>query len=169
MNVLVINAGSTSLKYDVYDMDTEASLAKGNIERVKDHAVAIREMQQALGGVAIHAVGHRVVHGGERLIEPTVLDAGAEAIIEECAVFAPIHNPANLLGVRAAKEAFGSVPHVAVFDTAFHANMPESAFIYALPYEMYLEKGVRRYGFHGPSHHFMAASAAEYLRTDLAR
>ncbi|HLL21896.1 MAG TPA: acetate kinase, partial [Kofleriaceae bacterium] len=187
MNVLVINAGSTSLKYDVYDMDTEASLARGTIERMgtasaahvrggeqtpvaaPDVSAALREVASALGGIAIHAVGHRVVHGGERLIDPTLVDASVEAVIEECAVFAPIHNPANLLGIRAAKQAFRDVPHVAVFDTAFHANMPESAFVYALPYELYLERGVRRYGFHGPSHHYMAASAAEYLRTDLSR
>jgi len=169
MNVLVINAGSTSLKYDVYDMDTEANLATGDIERMTDVGVAMREVQSKLAGIPIHAVGHRVVHGGERLIEPALLDATVEATIEECAVFAPIHNPANLLGIRAAKQAFGDIPHVAVFDTAFHANMPESAFVYALPYELYLERGIRRYGFHGPSHQFMAASAAEFLRTDLAR
>ena len=169
MNVLVINAGSTSLKYDVYDMDTEANLATGDIERMTDVSVAMREVQTKLANIPIHAVGHRVVHGGERLVEPVVIDAGVEAIIEECAVFAPIHNPANLLGIRAAKQAFGDIPHVAVFDTAFHANMPESAFVYAVPYELYLERGIRRYGFHGPSHHFMAASAAEFLRTDLAR
>src|SRR5689334_6720482 len=157
MNVLVINAGSTSLKYDVYDMDTEASLARGRIERMctasavhvrgdsetpvvaPDVTAALREVVGALAGTAIHAVGHRVVHGGERLIEPTLIDAGAEAVIEECAVFAPIHNPANLLGIRAAKQALGDIPHVAVFDTAFHAAMPEAAFVYALPYELYLE------------------------------
>jgi len=169
VNVLVLNAGSTSLKYDVYDMDTEASLHRGRIERMTDIKAALRDVVTALQTVPIHAVGHRVVHGAERLIEPTVIDAAAEKIIEECAVFAPIHNPANLAGVRAAREAFGSVPHVAVFDTAFHAHMPESAFVYALPYELYLERGVRRYGFHGPSHHFMAASAAEFLKTDLSR
>src|SRR5687768_14405277 len=169
MNVLVINAGSTSLKYDVYDMDTEANLKGGTVERMTDVLAALRQVQTEIAGIAIHAVGHRVVHGGERLIEPTQIDAGVEAIIEECAVFAPIHNPANLLGIRAAKQAFPDVPHVAVFDTAFHARMTESAFVYALPYELYLEKGIRRYGFHGPSHQFMAASAAEYLRTDLER
>jgi acetate kinase len=169
MNVLVINAGSTSLKYDVYDMDTEASLRRGVIERMGDIGAALKQVQSELAGITIHAVGHRVVHGGERLIEPTTIDAGVEAIIEECAVFAPIHNPANLMGIRAAKQTYPDLPHVAVFDTAFHANMPESAFVYALPYELYLEKGVRRYGFHGPSHHYMAASAAEFLSTSLSR
>jgi acetate kinase len=169
MNVLVINAGSTSLKYDVYDMDTEASLKRGSVERMSDVSAALKQVQGELAGIAIHAVGHRVVHGGERLIEPTPIDAGVEAIIEECAVFAPIHNPANLMGIRAAKQAYPDISHVAVFDTAFHANMPESAFVYALPYELYLEKGMRRYGFHGPSHHYMAASAAEHLATSLSR
>jgi acetate kinase len=169
MNVLVLNAGSTSLKFDVYDMDTEASLKRGTVERMRDVTAALAQVQTELTGIQIHAVGHRVVHGAERLIEPTVIDAGVEAIIEECAVFAPIHNPANLLGIRAAKQAYPDISHVAVFDTAFHANMPEAAFVYALPYELYLERGVRRYGFHGPSHHYMAASAAEFLRTDLAR
>jgi acetate kinase len=169
MNVLVINAGSTSLKYDVYDMDTEASLKRGSVERMTDVGAALKQVQNELAGITIHAVGHRVVHGGERLIEPTPIDAGALAIIEECAVFAPIHNPANLMGIHAAKQAYPDIPHVAVFDTAFHANMPEAAFVYALPYELYLEKGVRRYGFHGPSHQYMAASAAEFLKTSLSR
>ena len=106
MNVLVINAGSTSLKYDVYDMDTEASLKRGSVERMTDVGAALKQVQSELAGITIHAVGHRVVHGAERLIEPTVIDAGVEAVIEECAVFAPIHNPANLLGIRAAKKAY---------------------------------------------------------------
>ncbi|MDQ3365690.1 MAG: acetate/propionate family kinase [Myxococcota bacterium] len=187
MNVLVINAGSTSLKYDVYDMDTEASLARGRIERMctpaavhvhdgtqtpiaaPDVTAALRAVAGALISVKIDAIGHRVVHGGERLIAPTLIDAAVEAVIEECAVFAPLHNPANLMGVRAARAAFGELPHVAVFDTAYHAAMPEAAYVYGLPYEMYLERGVRRYGFHGPSHQYMAASASEYLQTDLAR
>ncbi|MBA3394940.1 MAG: acetate/propionate family kinase [Deltaproteobacteria bacterium] len=187
MNVLVINAGSTSLKYDVYDMDIEASLARGRIERMGtaaavhvragketpvaalDVSAALRVVADVLAGLKIDAIGHRVVHGGERLIAPTLVDIAAEAIIEECAVFAPLHNPANLLGIRAAREAFGDIPHVAVFDTAFHAGMPEDSYVYGLPYELYLERGIRRYGFHGPSHQFMAQSAAEYLGTDLAR
>ena len=118
---------------------------------------------------ALGAVGHRVVHGGEKLIAPTRIDDKAEAIIAECAVFAPLHNPVNLAGIRAAREVFPTVPHVAVFDTAFHAQLPPHAYTYAVPHELYLQKGVRRYGFHGPSHQFMALSAAEHLRTDLSR
>ncbi|MEO7097072.1 MAG: acetate/propionate family kinase, partial [Polyangiales bacterium] len=194
MKVLVVNVGSTSVKYDLYDMDVERSLAHGRVERIgtpnavhhqgdaaakidaPDVRAAMKSILDALaapgnalatGGLG--AIGHRVVHGGERLVQPVRIDAAVEAVIEECAVFAPLHNPANLAGVRAAREVFPDVPHVAVFDTAFHAAMPERAFVYGLPYDLYLEKGVRRYGFHGPSHQYMARSAAEFLQTDLAR
>ena len=195
MQVLVVNVGSTSVKYNLYEMDTETRLAIGRVERVgtadAQHvdetgsavvdgstvASALRAILAHLtraGGpvpdpAAIGAVGHRVVHGGERLIVPTRIDEKVEHIIGECAVFAPLHNPANLAGIRAAREVFGAVPHVAVFDTAFHAQLPPHAYTYAVPHELYLDKGVRRYGFHGPSHQFMALSAAEYLRTDVSR
>jgi len=195
MKVLVVNVGSTSVKYNLYEMDTEARLAVGRVERVgtaeaahvhetgstpivgRSSADALRAIMAHLtraGGPlpepgALGAVGHRVVHGGERLITPTLIDAKVEAIIEECAAFAPLHNPVNLAGIRAAKEVFPSVPHVAVFDTAFHAQLPPHAYTYAIPHELYLQKGVRRYGFHGPSHQFMALSAAEHLQTDLSK
>jgi len=169
VKVLVINVGSTSLKYDFYEMDTEASLARGNLER--DHRPLTDVMRDVLAALpaAPDAVGHRVVHGGERLVHPVRIDAAVEAVIEECAVFAPLHNPVNLLGIRAAREVFPDLPHVAVFDTAFHAAMPERSFAYGLPYELYLERGIRRYGFHGPSHQYMAACAAEHLKTDPSR
>jgi acetate kinase len=169
VKVLVINVGSTSVKYDLYEMDTEESLGRGRIERVTDVGAALREVVAALPAGGVDAVGHRVVHGGERLVQPTPIDDAVLQVIEECAVYAPIHNPANLLGIRAAREIVPDVPHVAVFDTAFHAAMPERAFLYGLPYELYLERGVRRYGFHGPSHQYMAACAAEHLRTDPSR
>lgn len=195
MQVLVVNVGSTSLKYNLYEMDTEARLAVGKIERVgtpeAEHVhekgrdpvpggtveSAMRAMLAHLvrdGGPlpdlsALAAVGHRVVHGGERLIAPTPIDEHVEQVIEENSVFAPLHNPANLTGIRAAKAVFPDVPHVAVFDTAFHAELPPAAFTYGLPHELYLDKGIRRYGFHGPSHQYMALSAAEHLRTDLSR
>jgi acetate kinase len=195
MKVLVVNVGSTSVKYNLYEMDSEARLATGRAERVgtpdavhihehgstpiegRTAAEALRAIMTHLtrvGGplpepAALGAVGHRVVHGGERLIVPTLIDDKALAIIEECSVYAPLHNPVNLAGIRAAREVFPSVPHVAVFDTAFHAQLPPHAYTYAIPHELYLQKGVRRYGFHGPSHQFMALSAAEHLRTDLSR
>ncbi|MBZ0233755.1 MAG: acetate/propionate family kinase [Deltaproteobacteria bacterium] len=192
MKVLVLNAGSTSLKYDLYEMDTEASLARGRVERIGDSAfhvngtgstavkapdiagalTAVLEHLKRPGGPleqnALGAVGHRVVHGGERLVQPVKVDAAVEAIIEECAVFAPLHNPANLAGIRAARAVF-DVPQVAVFDTAFHAQMPEHAFLYGLPYELYARQGIRRYGFHGPSHQYMSACAAEHLGTSASR
>jgi acetate kinase len=195
MKVLVVNVGSTSVKYNLYEMDTEDRLAVGRVERVgtpsAEHVyesgstqVAGCTVAEALRAILSHltraggpmpdpkalgAVGHRVVHGGERLVVPTQIDDKVEAIIEECAVYAPLHNPVILAGIRAAKEVFPAVPHVAVFDTAFHAGLPPHAYTYAVPHELYLQKGVRRYGFHGPSHQYMALSAAEYLQTDLSR
>lgn len=192
MKVLVLNAGSTSLKYDLYEMDTEASLARGIVERIGGaamhkhgsaaEAVEAPDVAGALAAVLTHlrradgplanatlgAVGHRVVHGGERLVQPVRVDAAVEAVIEEQATFAPLHNPANLAGIRAARAVF-DVPQVAVFDTAFHAAMPEHAFLYGVPYDLYAKQGIRRYGFHGPSHQYMAACAAEYLQADPAR
>ncbi|HSK04614.1 MAG TPA: acetate/propionate family kinase [Kofleriaceae bacterium] len=175
MKVLVLNVGSTSVKFDLYDMASEDRLAHGMVERTsatgEDVAAALGELLGGLGdrldGLA--AVGHRVVHGGERLTRPVAIDRAVEAVIAECAVFAPLHNPANLLGIQAARARFPGVPQIAVFDTAFHATMPEHAFVYGLPHELYLQQGVRRYGFHGPSHQYMAACAAEELRTDLSR
>lgn len=195
MKVLVVNVGSTSLKYNLYEMDTEARLAVGKVERVgTPGAVHVHEQGRdpvpegsllaALAAMLGHlrrsggpledlaslaAVGHRIVHGGEQLTLPTRIDAEVERHIADCAVYAPLHNPANLEGVRQARELFPGVPQVAVFDTAFHASMPAHAFTYGLPFDLYLKKGIRRYGFHGPSHQYMALSAAEHLRTDLGR
>jgi acetate kinase len=199
MKVLVVNVGSTSVKYNLYEMDTEAKLATGVVERVGtpnaehvhergqdkvvyegDKATAADVQRAILGHLtrpggplaepgALGAVGHRVVHGGERLIAPTRIDDKVEEVIAECARFAPLHNPVNLAGIRAAREVFPGVPHVAVFDTAFHAQLPPHAYTYAIPHELYLHRGIRRYGFHGPSHQFMALSAAEHLQTDLGK
>ena len=199
MKVLVVNVGSTSIKYDLYEMDTETALAGGSVERVgfpeaihrwtvgsttgeaKVEAPTVRAGLDAVlqqltraGGVLgdaseLRAVGHRVVHGGEKLIRPHILDDAVKDTIRACAQFAPIHNPANLIGIEAAEAALPGATHVAVFDTAFHGELPPHAYIYALPYELYLERGFRRYGFHGPSHQFMALSAAEFLKTDLSR
>ncbi|HET9627670.1 MAG TPA: acetate/propionate family kinase [Kofleriaceae bacterium] len=170
MKILVLNVGSTSLKYDLYDMATEARLDHGVVVRrgtLAALADELAELCDRLGPRAgeLAAIGHRVVHGGELLCRPVEIDDRVEAIIEQCAVFAPLHNPANLAGIRAARARFPGVPHVAVFDTAFHADMPPHAYRYGVPESLYLEHGVRRYGFHGPSHQYMVACAAEQLRT----
>jgi acetate kinase len=195
MKVLVLNVGSTSVKYNLYEMDTEDLLTSGRVERVgtangnhvvedQEHAIEANTAEQALAGILAHltraggplegeaqlgAVGHRVVHGGEQLIAPTLIDDRTLAIIEDCARYAPLHNPVNAAGIRAAQKVFPAVPQIAVFDTAFHAQLPAEAYTYAVPHALYLEKGVRRYGFHGPSHQFMALSAAEHLKTDASR
>jgi acetate kinase len=171
MKVLVVNVGSTSVKYNLYDMDTEASVAGGVVERVTDVRAALDAVMDQLREHAtdLRAVGHRVVHGGESLVQPTVINDAVKASIREAAVFAPLHNPQNLAGIDAAQHVLPEATHVAVFDTAFHAELPRHAFVYALPYELYLERGIRRYGFHGPSHQYMAACASEFLRTDRSR
>jgi acetate kinase len=192
MKVIVLNVGSTSVKYQLYDMDSEATLAAGVVERVgssaalhrwkkgdtsheeavaaPDAKAALELALAALGDAGeVRAVGHRVVHGGEKLIAPVVVTDEVKATIRACAAFAPLHNPANLVGIEAAQAVLPDAVHVAVFDTAFHAALPEHAYVYGLPYELYLQQGIRRYGFHGPSHQYMALRASEFLKTDLSR
>lgn len=193
MNILVINCGSSSLKYQLINSDTEEVLAKGLCERIgiegsqityqpangekettvspmPDHTQAIQLVIDALTnektGVIkslseVGAVGHRVVHGGEKFTTSTLLTAEAMAAIEECNDLAPLHNPANLIGIRACQKLMPGTPMVAVFDTAFHQTMPEEAYLYGLPYEYYEKYKVRRYGFHGTSHSFVSRKAAE--------
>ena len=194
MNVLVINCGSSSLKFQLINSDTEAVLAKGLCERIgidgrltyqpaggekettdnsmPTHTEAIQFVINALTnektGVVgsldeIGAVGHRVVHGGEKFASSTVITEEVLAAIEECNDLAPLHNPANLIGIRACQELMPNVPMVAVFDTAFHQTMPEKAYMYGLPYEYYENYKVRRYGFHGTSHSFVSKRTAEVL------
>ena len=195
MNILVINCGSSSLKYQLINSDSEAVLAKGLCERIgidgsllthtpagKDkvkietpmpnHTVAVQLVINALTdanhGVIksldeIGAVGHRVVHGGEKFASSVVIDDEVMKAIEECNDLAPLHNPANLIGINSCKEIMPNVPMVAVFDTAFHQTMPEKAYLYGLPYEYYEKYKVRRYGFHGTSHDYVSARAAEIL------
>ena len=198
MNVLVINCGSSSLKYQLIDSQTEAVLAKGLCERIgidgrlvyqktgcdkevteaamPTHKQAIQLVLDALvnpttGAIAdlsaIDAVGHRVVHGGEKFATSTVLTEEVINVIEECNDLAPLHNPANLIGIRACQELMPNVPMVAVFDTAFHQTMPDVAYTYALPYEYYEKYSVRRYGFHGTSHSYVSQRAAEILGKDV--
>ncbi|MCH5279806.1 MAG: acetate kinase, partial [Christensenellaceae bacterium] len=195
MKILVINAGSSSLKYQLIDVDTDNVIAKGLCERIgienskltykpagkepyelvqdmKDHTDAIKLVLDALvdpdrGVISdmseIDAVGHRVVHGGEKFAESVLLTDEVIAAIEGLNDLAPLHNPANLMGIRACKAIMPNVPMVGVFDTAFHQTMPAEAFMYGLPYEAYKEHMVRRYGFHGTSHNYVTLRAIDML------
>ena len=198
MNVLVINCGSSSLKYQLIDSESEAVLAKGLCERIgidgrlvyqktgldkeiteaamPTHKQAIQMVLEALvnpktgalGSLSeIDAVGHRVVHGGEKFAASTLLTPEVLQTIEECNDLAPLHNPANLIGIAACKELMPNVPMVGVFDTAFHQTMPKKAYLYGLPYEYYEKYKVRRYGFHGTSHSFVSKRTAEFLGMEL--
>ncbi|MEZ5453539.1 MAG: acetate kinase [Thiothrix sp.] len=177
MKVLVLNAGSSSIKYQVFTMADQQVLVKGLIDRIGEAGSEIASHHQALeriirhlqaSGVTIDAIGHRVVHGGERFHEPAQIDADVIAAIRAMIPLAPLHNPANLEGIEVAQSLFPGVPQVAVFDTAFHQTMPPVAFRYALPESLYCEHKVRRYGFHGTSHRYVAQQAALYLQTGLA-
>lgn len=197
MKILVINAGSSSLKYQLFDMDTETVLAKGLCERIGidghlkhtplvggkpvfNEDVAMPTHSEAIAAVIdkltcaeygvvssmkeIDAVGHRVVHGGEKFASSVKIDDEVMKALDECTPFAPLHNPANITGINACKAVMGDdVPMVAVFDTAFHQTMPGKAYMYAVPYEYYENDGVRRYGFHGTSHRYVSARCAELM------
>ncbi|MGP5318556.1 acetate/propionate family kinase [Arthrobacter rhombi] len=178
MLVLVINSGSSSLKYQVRETGTDEILLAGLVERiggpeVPDHAAALETVQEHLRGVLgerqIEAVGHRVVHGGERFAEPVLITHEIVRAIERLAPLAPLHNPAAALGIRALLEKWPKLPQVAVFDTAFHRTMPEYAWRYAVPDDLYKRHGVRRYGFHGTSHDYVAGKAAELLGIERQR
>ncbi len=197
MKVLVINCGSSSLKFQLIDSDTEAVICKGLCERIgidgsrivytpqgadkitieepmPDHNRAIEMVIEALtnkdNGVVsldeIGAVGHRIVHGGEKFTKSAVIDEEVIKAIEEVSDLAPLHNPANLIGIRACQKAMPGVPMVAVFDTAFHQTMPQEAYLYGLPYSYYEKYGIRRYGFHGTSHSYVSKRAAQILGKD---
>jgi acetate kinase len=163
MKILVLNAGSSSLKFDLFETtpekiaaNTDQLLGKGAVERVSSMADALRAVFEQLGSMEIDAVGHRIVHGGDRFQESTIIDGAVEKGIEELSVLAPLHNPHNLEAVRAARERLPAATHVAVFDTAFHRTLPAKAYTYALPYEFLTEKKIRRYGFHGISHRYVS-------------
>jgi acetate kinase len=171
MNVLVLNAGSSSLKYQLVDPAIGARRLAGNVEGLgaaRSHTDALREVLGALGDAKVDAVGHRVVHGGERFVDATAIDDDVLAAIEAQVPLAPLHNPANLAGIRAARELFPSVPHVAVFDTAFHVRMPRRSRTYAIGQDVARAHGLRRFGFHGTSHRFVAERAAEHLGRPLS-
>lgn len=199
MNVLVINCGSSSLKYQLINSESEEVLAKGLCERIgiegsaishqpaggakvktevdmPNHTVAVKlvidKLTDAEVGVIksldeIDAVGHRIVHGGEKFATSVVLDDEVLKTIEECNDLAPLHNPANLIGINSCKEIMPGVPMVGVFDTAFHQTMPKKAYLYGLPLSYYKDYKVRRYGFHGTSHDFVSKRAAEILGKDI--
>ena len=201
MKVLVLNCGSSSLKYQLIDMENEAVLCIGLVERIgiegsiltqkkdgvegkyvkeqpmKDHQDAIQLVLEGVldptyGGVKdmkeIDAVGHRVVHGGEKFASSVIITEEVEEAMRKCSELAPLHNPANLMGIDAIKAVLPGVPNVGVFDTAFHQTMPASSYLYGLPYRLYTEYGVRRYGFHGTSHKYVSQRAAEMLGKDIA-
>lgn len=194
MNIFVINCGSSSIKYQLFDMTNESVLAKGLLERLgseqavlrheyngqavrppcsaKNHSQGLALILQSLvhpdygviGSIEeIKVVGHRVVHGGEKFSGEVRIDAAVIEAIEQCAHLAPLHNPPNLAGILAAQETLKSAVQVAVFDTAFHSTLQPKAYIYALPYEWYEKYGIRRYGFHGTSHKYVAGQAALML------
>lgn len=194
MKILVINSGSSSIKYQFIDMDGEKVLCKGIAERIgisgsrlihkvgsekhileknlPDHEVALKLildvlMDRKLGVIKnlseINAVGHRVVHGGEIFASSVLIDDEVIKVLEEYSYLAPLHNPPNLMGIKASMKLLPGVPNVAVFDTAFHQSMPKKAFLYALPYEYYEKYRIRRYGFHGTSHRYVSKRASEIL------
>ncbi|HUH02066.1 MAG TPA: acetate/propionate family kinase [Kofleriaceae bacterium] len=171
MNVLVINCGSSSVKYQVVTTGDGRAVATGKVERLGGeggtHADAIRKILGEHAALTIDAVGHRVVHGGEKFHDACAIDDEVIAAIEACVPLAPLHNPANLAGIRAAREALPALTHVAVFDTAFHARMPRRARAYAIDPDLAAAHGIRRYGFHGTSHRYVAQRAAEYLERPL--
>jgi acetate kinase len=166
-HILILNCGSSSLKYSFFDTEHPENNARGHIERVDadGYGAAFKTMLAAIKEKgAVSVVGHRMVHGGEKFTNATLIDDAVLADLEALSPLAPLHNPVMLAGIREARRAFPSVPHVAVFDTAFHATLPSHAFLYALPNEFYEKKGVRRYGFHGSSHNYVALAAAQFLK-----
>jgi acetate kinase len=199
MKVLVINCGSSSLKYQLFNMDTEEALAQGLVERIglegarlkhetpstdkkvieqpmENHRVALKAVLDALVNEAygalksldeIDAVGHRVVHAGEKYSESVIITEDVMDALKECIELAPLHNPPNIMGIEAIQELLPKVTNVGVFDTAFHQSIPKEAYIYPLPYEYYEKYGVRKYGFHGTSHRYVSKRAADMMGKDL--
>lgn len=198
MKILVINCGSSSLKYQVMDMENEKVIGNGLVERIgiegsklilkvegrdnytieepmKDHKEAISHVFSALTdkdhGVLenldeISGIGHRVVHGGDKIADPVIVDEEVKSVINEFTKFAPLHNPGNLQGIEACEEILPGVKNVAIFDTAFHQSMPAETYMYAIPYELYEKHAIRKYGFHGTSHRFITDRLAQLLEKD---
>lgn len=185
MLILVINSGSSSIKYQLFDIKNKKSIAKGKIERIGEKGSRVRNHEQALklilknlthpkrGVIAsikeIYALGHRVVHGGEKITKPALINKRLIQIIGRYSELAPLHNPPALLGIKGSRKVLPDIPQVAVFDTAFHQSMPIKAYLYALPINLYRKYGIRRYGFHGTSHNYVALKAAEVLKRPLTK
>jgi len=172
MQIAVINSGSSSLKFKVFDMSTKEVLKSVLIEHIGEDGSDIKNHHEALQSIDIDfnqlgAIGHRVVHGGEEFHSSILINDKVIAKIKELSSLAPLHNPANLEGILVAKEKISNLPQIAVFDTAFHFHMPKEAFMYALPYEMYEKHKIRRYGFHGTSHSYISKEAAKILGKDV--
>ena len=200
MKILVLNCGSSSIKYKLFNMESKIVMAQGGVEKIglpdsfllvklpngekvkiektmPEHTVGIQLIlntlvDEKIGCIKdlkeIEAVGHRVVHGGEKFNKSVLITSEVKDMIIRCAELAPLHNPANLKGIEAIEKTLPGVPQVAVFDTAFHQTMPDYAYMYALPYELYKEYAIRRYGFHGTSHRYVSARVCEYLGVNLA-
>jgi len=173
--VLVVNSGSSSLKYQLFDMSTETRLAKGLVERIgaggpANHAEALKKVVEDLGSPKdIDAIGHRVLHGAEVFKDSVKVDAKVLAKLDKLVKFGPLHMPANIGGIRACQQIFKGVPNVAVFDTAFHQTMPDCAAMYAIDPKYYKKMGIRKYGFHGTSHKFVTQAAAALLKKPLSK
>jgi len=205
VKVIVINCGSSSLKFKLFDMQkTNAVVAEGMVEQIggdkprfryksramkkdpelnreveaSNHTEAVGQVTKALldpkvgvfkDRIDVDAVGHRIVHGGEKFSEAAMITKGVKEVIRECSEIAPLHNPPNYMGIKACEEIFPGVPQVAVFDTAFHQTMKEVAYIYGLPYELYERYHIRKYGFHGTSHEYVTGRAGEFLKADVKK
>ena len=174
--VLVINSGSSSLKYQLFDMAKGERLAKGLVERIgcggqKDHTAALDQVVRDLGDAAkgIDAIGHRVLHGAEVFKDSVKVDAKVLAKLDKLVKFGPLHMPPNIGGIRACQKIFKGVPNVAVFDTAFHQTMPDCAAMYAIDPKYYKKMGIRKYGFHGTSHKFIVGEAAKFLKKPVSK
>ncbi len=198
MKILVINAGSSSMKFTLFAMQNEEVLAKGVVERlgtdspnlvykrpdgfVSEGVIPVKNQTEAVRAICdklvdkevgvissleeIKAIGHRVLHGGEKVPAPMLVDENLKAIVRECIPLGPLHNPANLAGIEACEASMPGVPNVAVFDTQFHQTMAPEAYLYAIPMEYYKEHGIRKYGFHGTSHHYVTLATAKFLGKD---
>jgi len=172
MNILVINSGSSSIKYKFFKMPQKRVLGSGKIEHIGEKGSEVQDhytgLKMILGKISsVDAVGHRVVHGAESFKKPALIDPVVIRKIKQCCSIAPLHNPANLAGIVACNKLLAGVKQVAVFDTAFHQSIPDYAYIYGLPYEYYTKFNIRRYGFHGTSHEYVAHEAARILKTQV--